>query len=134
MKTYVIMGKPVPLSRPRFSTATRKVFDPQKEFKTLVSMSLISQHNDDPLLTGALHLDVVFYMPIPQRSLSKNLAGTPHCKKPDLSNLLKWVEDISTGVIYRDDALISSVESKKIYDANPRTEFTLRCLHAKPAL
>lgn len=128
MRTYVIAGRPTPLSRPRFSSFNSRVYDPQKAAKVVPIISLASQHNDEPLLDGPLHLDIIFYMPIPlkgNRSNKYKINGTPHCIKPDLDNLIKWIGDISCGVIYRDDALIASITSKKVYDLNPRTEFVI---------
>ncbi len=128
MITYVIMGKPTPLSRPRFSPISKRVFDPQKEPKLLAAIALQSQHYAQPLYTGALHLEVTFYMPITERSerIRKQYIGQPHTKKVDLDNMLKFVNDVWINILYKDDASIASIVAKKVYDLTPRTEFTLR--------
>jgi crossover junction endodeoxyribonuclease RusA len=42
--------------------------------------------------------------------------------KPDLSKLVRAVEDAMTGIVYRDDAQITSILAQKAYmDGNPRT-------------
>lgn len=129
MKTYVILGSPTPLARPRF--AFKKIYDCQKNAKNAASLNLAIQHGNDPLLEGPLHFDVTFFMQTPQ-SQSKlkqsALLNKPHVFKPDLSNLLKFCEDLCSGIIFNDDCIISSITCKKVYDANPRTEFTLKPL------
>lgn len=54
-----------------------------------------------------------------------------HQYKPDLSNLLKWIEDCATGIIYRDDCIIASICAKKLYAESPRTEFTVEQLNTE---
>lgn len=126
MKIYVIKGNPVALARARFGN-NKKVYDPQKNLKLISSIDLSCQHGDLPLFTKALHLDVTFFMPIPTCAKKRGQRlGELHIFTPDLSNLIKYIEDISTGVLYTDDRLIASISSKKVYDNNPRTEFTIR--------
>ncbi len=86
-------------------------------------MYIVSQHNNQPLLDGPLHLDVTFYMPIPKMRVKKIKKGQPHLSRPDLDNLIKFVADICLNIIYKDDAIISSIHAKKIYENNARTEF-----------
>lgn len=121
---YIIQGKPVPLARPRFTPYTNKVYDAQKNEKLVTSIQLQLQHGSIPLLIGPLHMNVTFYMPIPIHGPNgRKKEGHPHQIKPDLSNLIKWCEDVAVGVILSDDAIIAAVTAKKIYSANPRTEF-----------
>ena len=62
-------------------------------------------------------------------SLSKKkkdaLLGQKHHKRPDLSNLIKYLEDAAQGILFADDATITTINARKIYDMNPRTEFYL---------
>ncbi len=129
MKIFVIPGDPTPLARPRFSH--RKIYDSQKNLKLVAALHVQSQQNDAPLLEGALHLDIIFYIKIPE-SISKKrkeaFYNKPHIFKPDLSNLVKFYEDICSGVVYHDDCIIAAITAKKIYDERPRTEFTLRSI------
>jgi Holliday junction resolvase RusA-like endonuclease len=98
----------------------------RKIINLLPGISLNSQHEDLPKLQGPLHLYVNFYMQ-PSKSLTLkkkcNLYGTYHIFKPDLSNLIKFLEDVCCGIILHDDCVIAAVTSKKIYDSIPRTEF-----------
>lgn len=68
-------------------------------------------------------MEIAFFMPIP-KSKSIKLKGEYHHIRPDLSNLIKMVEDIAQSIVYHDDCIISSISAKKTYDLNPRTEFS----------
>lgn len=124
--TYVITGDPIPLARPRASMTCR-MWDAQKSIKLLRGLQIRNQHDDKPYLTGPLHLDVTFYF----LGASKKRLGRPHIFKPDLSNLIKFAEDIATGILYHDDCLIASISSRKLYDTIPRTVFTLTQMETK---
>jgi len=61
-------------------------------------------------------------------SLKKKLLlyNQPHIKAPDLSNLLKFVEDVIVEAqIITDDSKIISISAKKLYAEYPRTEFQI---------
>lgn len=120
---YIIEGSPVPLARARYGQ--RKVWDSQKELKLIAGINLKNQHGNNPLFIGPLHLTVFFFIEIPASRYRQRLSLKPHFYKPDLSNLLKFIEDIATGIIYHDDALIAHVTAYKLYDVKPRTEFTI---------
>jgi len=118
---YVIPGDPVALARARH-TGRGTCYDSQKELKCSLGIFINNVHEDRPFYEGPLHLDIVFFMKIPKRIRT---ISPFHLFKPDLSNLIKFYEDIATGILYRDDCLISKITASKIYDKNPRTEFTV---------
>lgn len=129
---YKLVGKPVPLQRPRFSQ--QHVYDPQKEEKEDAQLQLKLQHKKKPLLEGPLELNITFFMAIPQALSKKKRAQfqlQPHHIKPDLSNLLKFVEDVAEGILYKDDKTISLISARKLYDTTPRTIFTLQEIGGK---
>jgi Holliday junction resolvase RusA-like endonuclease len=124
---YVITGCPIPLKRPRFAKQTGRVFDPQIFVKARCVNEIMLQHNNRPLLAGPLHVEVTFYMPIPSSCSNKtreSLMGSFHHKMPDFSNMLKFIEDVCTGIVYEDDRLICSINGCKLYDLVPRTEIS----------
>ena len=129
MKKYVLIGDPIPLARPRF--AFKKIFDSQKTLKISVMLDLEKQQGSIPKLDGALHVDVIFYMKAPQ-SMSKvkreALHGVPHTYKPDLDNLLKWILDIGSGIIYEQDSIVASISATKVYGPVAQTHFSFRKL------
>lgn len=124
--TYLIEGSPIALKRPRFFA--RRVYDSQKAEKLHRGLLLKNQHNDQPPFSGILHFDITFHFPYPQDKYKKRSlqAQHYHIYKPDLSNLIKMVEDVCVDAeIIKDDAIIASVFSVKVYDENPRTSFII---------
>lgn len=128
MKLYVIYGDPIPLARARFGN--RRVFDCQKTEKLVSALDLKRQHADTPIFEGPLHLDVTFFMYMPKSMNGKNKAkfiNKPHFKKPDLDNLIKFINDICTNAeLWKDDSTVVSISAKKIYSETARTEFTIK--------
>jgi Holliday junction resolvase RusA-like endonuclease len=53
------------------------------------------------------------------------LDGMHHIIKPDIDNMIKYYLDICTNVVFKDDCIIAQVTARKVYDQNPRTQFTL---------
>lgn len=127
MQVYKIPGEPVPLSRPRANMAGRRFYNSQQGVMLSASIYLQSQHNVLKFYEGPLHLDVVFYFQFP-KSFAKYKREQIAYKdtRCDLDNLIKFVCDISQGVLFRDDAIIASISAKKVYDKDPRTEFTIQ--------
>ena len=67
-------------------------------------------------------------MPIPRTATKRKqmeLDGKPHIARPDLDNCCKYYIDLGLNILYKDDSIVSQITAKKIYDQNPRTEFTL---------
>lgn len=116
---YVLRGAPVALQRPRFGKGY--VYDSQKEIKMISEITLRSQHDDRPMFTGPLHLEINFYLPYGSVK-SKSKEGLPHIQRPDISNLIKYIEDIMTGIVYPDDKLVAGITSYKWFSSEPRTE------------
>lgn len=88
---------------------------------------------DRPILDGPIDLRIVAFLAIP-RSWSKtaqSLALADKLRptgKPDADNVLKGVEDAMSGVVYRDDALITDTAIWKRYSASPRLLIEVRLL------
>jgi Holliday junction resolvase RusA-like endonuclease len=141
MKTYIIEGNPTALKRPRYSSKTNRMYNPQRSHMLVISISLQNQHDNDPIFEGPLHMDVTFYMPYSSRVSKRKINKVreaiannqpvnylPADTRPDLDNLIKLLADCCTGVLYQNDAIITSITAKKVYDDNPRTEFSIRPL------
>lgn len=119
---YSLPGDPIALARPRFGDG--RVYDSQKQIKLIAGITLQSQHDDTPLFEGPLSLNIQFYLPI--LSAKKFRLNTkPHTQTPDISNLIKFYEDIMTGIVYKDDKTIACVVARKFYSTNPRTEIII---------
>lgn len=133
MNTYeiIVLGDPIPKSRPRLSRY--HTYDNQSEKKTTtkwILMSEVSKLNYKPV-ADYFELNVCFHMPIPKSTSQKKkneLLMHPkqmHVKKPDIDNLLKYYMDAGNGILWDDDAKISSIFSTKIYSENPRTQIII---------
>jgi Holliday junction resolvase RusA-like endonuclease len=133
MYKFIIPGKPIAWSRPNPSYKDRLMFDGQKKLKRDWAIYLQSQFKDEPLKT-ILSLDVVFFFEPAIRMAQKKRAavsGRSHFSKPDLSNLVKFLEDACNGIVFQDDCQITQICAKKIYDLEPRTEFTIMEINGK---
>lgn len=123
-----IPWKPEPKARPR---VTRNgCYDPKNKQKQRDTRFLLWILSNMPEIRAKAsrgcvkNVRMAFVLPIP-KSLSKAkreaLAGKPHEKKPDGSNLLKWTEDIGNKILWRDDSLLHNVAWSKIWGEHPRT-------------
>lgn len=118
---YTVIGEPVPLARPRFSSRSNKtkVWDSQEQVKTGAGLQIRSQHKGEPYKVP-LHMDVCFYFEASER----HPHGSFHHIKPDLDNLVKFVLDVCNGIVFKDDSLVASFFAVKKYDNFARTEFS----------
>ena len=120
---YVLQGDPIPLLRARHGL--RRTWDSQKQIKLVKGIELRNQHNDNPFLSGPLRLDISFYFAIPKSRKKNTLLGAPFVQVPDLTNLIKFIEDVGSGILYDDDRAIVEIISRKLYDFSPRTEIKI---------
>jgi Holliday junction resolvase RusA-like endonuclease len=129
MQIYKIPGEPVPLMRSRANHTARRFYNSQQGVMLNASIYLQSQHDDAKFFEGPVHMDVVFYFPYP-KAFPKSKRNTVSYKptRCDLDNLIKFICDVSQGVLFADDAIIASISAKKVYDEDPRTEFTIQSL------
>lgn len=122
---YKIEGNPVPLARPRFSQG--HVWDCQTTEKLRDGLAIKLQHGKSALYSSPLHLEVTFIFGVPQSySNAKKLSmlQSPHIKKPDLDNLVKYLMDICIGIIYTDDKFVTSITAHKQYGSSGLTVFS----------
>ena len=137
MSTYtaVVLGEPVAQGRPRFSRQGGfvKAYDPAKsrDYKSYVRF-IAAQNAPDSPVEGAIEFSLRIYRAIPKgmpkykREAAK--AGTLRpVTKPDVSNILKGVEDALKGVWYKDDSqIVGYGVLGKWYDERPRIEIMMR--------
>lgn len=68
--------------------------------------------NVTELQEGPFSVSMEFLMPRP-KSIRK--LNPPHTKTPDLDKLVRSVLDAGTGIIWRDDSLVTRISAKKRY-------------------
>lgn len=126
-----LYGEPIAKIRPRFKRRGQFVstYDPQEKLKDGYSWQVKSQYRSPPL-TCPIFLDVCFHMPIPkgtskirQRQMCAGLIH--HIKRPDLDNLVKFL-DYLNGIIFENDSQIVELRAKKIYSSNPGTVIRIK--------
>lgn len=129
MMTYMIPGNPIAWKRAGING--KKFFDQQTQDKSAYRIVFESQHDAAPF-DGPLLFDITFFMKIPA-SLSPGQRArmhlTHHSIKPDASNLLKFIEDAATGILYFDDRQIAQVKLSKYWSLEPRTLLTIKPLN-----
>lgn len=128
---FTVPGDPVAKGRAKVSTFGGKVraYTPPKtrNYETLVRLACEQAMDGQTPFDGPLYLRMDVYLSIPEswskRKKAAALEGTVFpTKKPDLSNVLKAVEDGMNSVAYTDDSRIVNLASSKRYSDRPRVE------------
>ena len=81
-------------------------------------------------LEGAISVSMVFSMPRPKSHyrtgryshLLKNTAPSLHISRPDLDNIVKFYLDAMTGIFWKDDASVCTIEASKSYSKQGSVE------------
>lgn len=119
---YVIMGKPIPLQRPRFTKG--HIWDSQKEQKRLDWHIIRQQHGERSKYVGPLQIDIefVFYH-------KANLSH--HSSRPDVDNTIKYILDVCQldELLFVDDCQVAIVTARKTYGPVAQTKFKIRELN-----
>jgi Holliday junction resolvase RusA-like endonuclease len=99
-------------------------YDPKTSAEWKAQVAWIARQNyAGDLLGGPLVMLLVFVLPRP-KSLPKKIRE--HVRKPDLSNLLKAVEDALKGVLYHDDSQLVDINISKEYGSPPGVRITVQ--------
>jgi Holliday junction resolvase RusA-like endonuclease len=122
-----IPGKPIAKKRPRFVRRGNFVgaYNCQETEEGRFLLEVKRQLKGKPL-EGPLSVTYYFFFPVP-KGISKKKRELmlqnkiKHTKKPDRTNLEKFVEDCLNGIVWRDDAQVWSGGSCKLYAEEPRT-------------
>lgn len=114
-----IFGEPVAQGRPKAFRSGNHIgmYDPKKSstWKDSVRMQAIAKKTE--MLSGAIYMETTFYLTRP-KSLPKKVVY--HVKKPDVSNLVKAIEDALEGICYHNDSqIVKSVIQKEYTTERP---------------
>ena len=139
--SFTIPGNPVAKGRHRNGRTFRNKLGQQRRINytpknTAVAEALVQSianraMGGRPLLTGAVELHVKAVLPIPTSWSVKRQADAAAgrilpAKKPDLSNVIKLLEDGCNTVVWRDDAQITDMSLSKRYGLVPQVEATIK--------
>lgn len=121
----VILIKPIPAPRPRFSRYG--TYNPEDYTIYKLALGILIKKHHKKVIDIPLRLTIDFYLPIPKMSKKKTLEheGVYHYKKPDLDNLVKAFKDSANAIIYKDDNIVSSIIANKYYSEEPRIEYNI---------
>lgn len=106
--------EPSPAARPRTNFKTGAIYNTPKyrDYLRTLAIEFRRVMKTEKPLDGPLWLDIIFCMPLPK----KQVRDYPTCK-PDLSNLIKAVEDAGNKILWNDDSQIVELSARKIYDS-----------------
>jgi len=116
---FFVEGIPKPAGSKRALMKNDKivVFDMSKNRDWKRDVQIIAKKRMNELgmklFEGPLRMKLTFYMPIPKHLKNKDLLF--HTKKPDLTKLIRCVEDAMTGIVYVDDRYICEQICRKYY-------------------
>lgn len=115
----IIRGRPRPAGSKSARVINNKViiFDVGKniQWKKQIRDEVIKYYNNNlPLISKTpLRMKLIFHMKRPKKSENKY-----PITKPDLTKLIRCVEDALIGIVYQDDSLIIEQYCKKTYSKN----------------
>ena len=128
---YLLPGQPVSLPRQRFNRHTGRSYKPTPYLKRAQKDRCIlkAAHLGAPL-DGPVKIWIEFHHKRPQRLLRKAdpEEDMPRPHRPDIDNLCKHVLDVSNGILYVDDARVTSLSASDRYCAKgvqPHTTITM---------
>ena len=133
---FEIPGQPIGQGRPKFSTINghARAYDPEKSrnYKAYIRMLATQAMKDRgfTMIEGPCVLRIDAYFEVPKskskkfREAALNGLERP-TKKPDLSNIVKGIEDAINNLVYKDDACIVSLSVCKFYSDVPRVEVVI---------
>jgi Holliday junction resolvase RusA-like endonuclease len=138
--TIVLLGEPVAWARARLGLRGIP-FTPKHQRNNAATLRLAAQEAMDGRvpLDCAVRVDLSAEFSIPSSWSRKKQAAAltgviRPTKRPDLSNVIKQVEDAFNGVVFRDDALIVEYGLlRKVYSTSPKLVVTVKTI-GPPAL
>ena len=134
--SFEIPGQPIGQGRPKFSTINghARAYDPEKSrnYKAYIRMLATQAMKDSgfTMIEGACSIEIFAFFEVPKskskkfREAALNGLERP-TKKPDLSNIIKGIEDALNGLVYKDDSSIVYLSIAKVYSDIPRVEVIL---------
>ena len=130
----IIPGVPIAQHRPRFARRGKYVqtySDQKSEAGKFLLLAKPQIPKCAPQGTPVT-LTCLFVFPIPKSATKKTLRGIcdmnyAHVKKPDVSNMLKFVEDCLNGTAWHDDSQVVCTQCSKAYTPScaPHTEIVI---------
>lgn len=118
-------GKPIALARPRFGGGRVYTKSDQKDAMEewrVYFLRCLREHGikKAPQLPCSVHLEFHY------KSASKKEIGSPKTTRADVDNLCKWVLDCGNEILWKDDGLVHSLSSVKLWAEKAQTIISIR--------
>lgn len=115
---FTVLGRPVPMARPRVTAHGTYTPKRCRDYKTAVALAAKAAMKGKEPITGAVHIILQFSFKTP-KSWPKNKQAVAdivgHTSRPDWDNLAKSVTDAMNGIVYKDDSQIETATVDKRY-------------------
>ena len=122
MRVYELSGSPIPWMRA--GRKGNKYYDKQMSEKTKAQWEVKTAMRGLYSHSEPIKVVIEFHMPIPKswpKVKKKRALNKPHSSRPDIDNLLKFVDDSLNQVLWDDDSIIYEVHIRKFYSQEPKT-------------
>lgn len=115
---FPVEPRPKERARVAFIGGRARAYTPTKtrSYESEIKRIAQGQYREKPL-EKALAVELKFYLTRP-----KSVRRPLHTVKPDLSNMVKAIEDACNGVVWKDDSQIISLTCSKEYAIVPKIE------------
>lgn len=121
MPTFIIKGQPVAVKSVNID---QRYWDNFKKLRHEAQSKLEEQTQDFKPIRKPVNLELRFYFE--PTTLHKPLHPHKYShESPDISDLIKFVESVTNGILFRDPSIISSITSFKRYSDEGRTEIII---------
>jgi Holliday junction resolvase RusA-like endonuclease len=148
MIAFTVYGKPEPAGSKRaFVKGGRAIVTDdnpnsrswKQEVRSKAAEVMFAHNPTLELFDGALSLDLRFYLKRPQSHFGtgrnagvlKDSAPRFHTTRPDSTKLTRAVEDALTGIVWRDDAQVSTQVIAKLYGEPERVSVAIYSLNGE---
>lgn len=122
MLRLTIPGEPVAFARA--GTNGKRRYTPPKQAAAMrqIQLAAMQAFRGRDFFEGALRVEIEAVYTAPASWSAKKKAETEYkTSKPDADNLCKLILDALTGIIWKDDQIVSHIEVTKRYGETPHT-------------
>jgi len=117
MEVISIHTKPKPWTAPR--KGKKGFYSPHTDYKKMLQWQIRCQFNQAPL-KGPIEIKTIFYFSPPKDTTfvrrKQMLNNVIHkITRPDLTNILKVLEDAGSGILWEDDNQVVKQTNEKLY-------------------
>lgn len=135
---FVVEGKPVPQSRPKFSRGHAYDPPPSREYKALVRAAAEEAvimnhwtiaHKDMPVkVTMVIYKPIANSYPVWYKKAALKGLVAPLKKTGDIENIAKGILDAMSDLVYVDDCQVYSLDLEQRYSNEPKVEVNIKAM------